>query len=98
MTGNLHTVIIKLVERKGENPCPNGHKIGDEWVCKGASVPGGICSNAYVSLFPTIWALQLGVQLTSKAGPNSIRLACQDANVLNIFELSRVDSQSRSNH
>lgn len=89
----MHSVVIKLVDQKGESPCPNRHKIGDEWLCEGASVPAGLCANAYISLYPTIWALQLGVQLNSKNGPTeSMQLACQDINVLNIFEIRRAES------
>lgn len=93
MPGKMHTVKIRLVDRKGERGCPNGQQIGDEWICEGCGVPaGGLCANAYVSMYPTIWMLQNGVELKNPDGtPHNMKLVCQDPNVMNVYEISVID-------
>lgn len=84
VAGKMPNVKITLVDRMGKRGCPNGHQLGESWLCEGPNTPGGLCSNAYVSMYPTIWAMQNGMR---PHGENTMRLACQDTNVVNVFEL-----------
>ena len=77
-------VQITLIEKLGEKFCPNGHKVGDSWICSGPSTPAGLCSNVYVSMYPTIWMMQNG------GGPDVMKHVCQDTNVMGVFEIKRL--------
>ena len=70
---DLNQVTIKIVASQGN--CPNGHKVGDEWLC-GPTLPGGLCSNAFTAIYSTIWALQLGADLPFSDSSEAIKLAC----------------------
>lgn len=85
MPGRMPQIQITLLKRLGPRGCPNGHQPGDTWLCDGPNTPGGLCANAYVSLYPTIWAMQNGMR---PHGQDSMCLACQDPNTLNLFELT----------
>ena len=91
MPPKLPTVVITLVRRDGQSPCPCGHLVGQKWICNGPLTPEGLCANTYNSLYPTIWMLQNGVDMGSgKNGSASIQLSCQDARVRNVFEVRRL--------
>ena len=84
---DLHSVSIKLVSSQAT--CPSGHKVGDEWLC-GATLPGGLCANAFTAMYSTIWALQLGAELPFRDGSDAIKLSCPDPDVRIVFEVKRI--------
>jgi uncharacterized repeat protein (TIGR04076 family) len=84
---NWHKVRIKVISRKGQ--CEAGHKVGDEYIL-GNTIPAGICSWAFCTLFPFISALQAGgVFPWEKDGETSV-VACPDPDNSVVFELRRI--------
>ena len=71
---------ITLINSLGPKHCPNGHRVGDSWICSGPNTPANMCSNLYVSMYPTIWMMQH---------------VCQDASVMGVFEIKRLPEKDR---
>ena len=78
---------ITLINSLGPKHCPNGHSVGDSWICSGPKTPDGMCSNVYVSMYPTIWMMQNG------GGPDAMKHVCQDEKVMGVFEISRISRE-----
>lgn len=77
-------IIIRVVDKKGEAPCHHGHVKGMElsW----DHDRGRLCPMAQHALFPYIDILRYGGTLPGMKG-NRFRVACPDAEVINIFEI-----------
>jgi uncharacterized repeat protein (TIGR04076 family) len=83
----IYDVSIKLIGN--QQPCHNGHQIGDEWIL-GNKTPGGICWAAYNSIFPFALVLKHGGSFPWQSDPNVMTVSCPDCEVVNVFELRRV--------
>ena len=77
-------IIIRVVDKKGEAPCHHGHVKGMElsW----DHDRGRLCPMAQHALLPYIDILRYGGTLPGMKG-NRFRVACPDAEVINIFEI-----------
>jgi uncharacterized repeat protein (TIGR04076 family) len=82
-----YQVKVKVVSQKGH--CETGHKVGDEYVI-GDTVPAGMCSWAFYTLFPFVSALQSGGAFPWEKDKNTAIVACPDPTNPVIFELRRI--------
>jgi len=69
--------------------CPNGHKVGDEFIV-GRRTPGGICLGAFGALLPFITTLRYGGSFPWEKGDNDGTFCCPDPKVVNVFHLERI--------
>ena len=68
--------------------CPNGHRIGDQWLIE-RKTPSGLCLGAFGSLLPLVTALRFGGNFPwEKEGEATI--CCPDPKVANTFHIERV--------
>lgn len=71
--------------------CPNGHRVGDQWVVAGKT-PAGMCLGAFNSLLPYLTALRFGADFPWSE-PGEVTLCCPDPEVVNTFKLERVEEE-----
>lgn len=69
--------------------CPNGHKVGDEFVFDRKS-PAGICLSALSSILPFVRVLQFGGSFPWEENPDEATIGCPDCENLTVFYLRRV--------
>lgn len=79
-------IIARVVSRRGT--CEAGHRVGDEFVI-GQTTPVGLCSWAFVALFPFAEPLEFGAAFPWEKDPNKARVACPDPDNPVVFELRR---------
>lgn len=79
-------IMAKVVSQKGA--CEAGHKLGDEFEI-GQTTPEGLCSWAFMVLFPFAEPLQFGSSFPWEKDPDKARVACPDPNNPVVFELRR---------
>lgn len=86
MAEKQYEVVIKLV--RNQTPCHVGHEIGQEWIFN-YMTPGHMCGLAFNAIYPVALALQYGATFPWQRDPDVIELSCPDAEVNNVFELTR---------
>ena len=79
-------IIARVISQKGT--CEAGHKVGDEFEI-GQTTPRGLCSWAFVALFPFAEPLQFGSSFPWEKDPDKARVACPDPDNPVVFELRR---------
>ena len=82
-----YQVKVKVISQKGT--CSAGHKVGDEFII-GETVPDGMCSWAFYTLFPFASGLQSGGSFPWEKDPDQATVACPDAENPLVFQLTRV--------
>jgi len=82
-----YQVKAKVISQKGT--CSAGHKVGDEFII-GETVPDGMCSWAFYTLFPFVSGLQSGGSFPWEKDPDQATVACPDAENPLVFQLTRV--------
>ena len=82
-----YQVKVKVISQKGT--CSAGHKGGDEFII-GETVPDGMCSWAFYTLFPFASGLQSGGSFPWEKDPDQATVACPDAENPLVFQLTRV--------
>jgi len=82
-----YQVKAKVISQKGT--CSAGHKVGDEFII-GETVPDGMCSWAFYTLFPFASGLQSGGSFPWEKDPDQATVACPDAENPLVFQLTRV--------
>ncbi len=83
--------ILVTIESITKNKCPQGYKVGDEWLVKGGKTPGKeMCASAYNSIAPAIRVLSLGGEHPWDADKDTSYSMCPDSNVGLVFRLRRV--------
>ena len=82
-----YDILIKVISAKGT--CPNGHKVGDEWVIK-RKTPEGICLGAFGTLLPFIRVLTFGGEFPWSTDPDVATIACPDAENSLVYEIRRL--------
>ena len=75
---------LTLVDQKGTMGCHRGHRIGDTFDFD--TERGRLCPMAMHVAFPYVDILRYGGTLPGMKG-NRFRVACPDAEVINIFEI-----------
>ena len=85
-----YDVRITLIAQK--KACPNGHKIGDQFLV-GRKTPEGICMGAFNSLLPFITALRFGAEFPWADNPDEGVFCCPDPEVVNTFRLERITDE-----
>jgi uncharacterized repeat protein (TIGR04076 family) len=80
-----HVVRITLTSQLKK--CPNGHKVGDEWVVAGKT-PAGMCLSAFNSLAPFIMTLRFGGHFPWESD-GEVTVCCPDPQVVNVFRIVR---------
>lgn len=81
-----HAVRITLASQL--QGCPNGHRIGDEWLVEGKT-PAGMCLSAFSSLAPFVMALRFGGDFPWES-EGEATVCCPDPQVVNVFRIVRV--------
>ena len=84
-----YDIEIKLVGKGTENPCGNGHKVGDEWLWQ-YKTPENLCPSAYRSIFSSALVLKFGGTFPWQSDPDVMTVSCPDPNVVNRFEIRRI--------
>ncbi len=69
--------------------CPNGHKVGEEFLFDRKS-PAGICLSAFDVILPYVRVLQFGGSFPWEENPDEILIACPDCENQTVFRLIRV--------
>lgn len=80
-------ILIELIDRKGESYCHRGHQIGDTFDFD--TERGNLCPMAMHVAFPYIDILRYGGTLP-KGNAGDHRFCCPDADVINVFRLTRI--------
>ena len=73
--------------------CPNGHKVGDEFMVR-RKTPEGICLGAFGTLLPYITTLRFGGAFPWEKAEGEGDFCCPDPRVCNVFHLERVPAKS----
>lgn len=84
---NWYKVKATVTSQKGH--CEAGHKVGDEYLI-GDTLPDGMCTWAFYTLFPFISALQSGGVFPWEKEKDTAIVACPDADNPVVFELRRM--------
>jgi uncharacterized repeat protein (TIGR04076 family) len=84
---NWYQVKLKVISQKGQ--CEAGHKVGDEYTL-GDTLPAGMCSWAFFTLFPFASALQAGGAFPWEKDKDATTAACPDPTNPVVFELRRI--------
>lgn len=82
-----YKVTAKVISQKGQ--CAAGQKVGDEYVI-GDTLPAGMCSWAFFSLFPFLTALQSGGSFPWEVDKDRTTVVCPDPANPVVFELRRI--------
>jgi uncharacterized repeat protein (TIGR04076 family) len=82
-----HSVRIRVVSQA--HRCPNGHKVGDEWIVR-RKTPGGMCMGAFSSLLPYLTTLRFGGAFPWEKEAGRGTFACPDHEACTVFELERL--------
>jgi len=90
LCGVLRKYLLNKYARKLKLDCiATGHKLDDEYLIDD-SVPTGMCSWAFYTLFPFITALKSGGAFPWEKDRDTTTVACPDADNPVVFELSRI--------
>ena len=82
-----YQVKARVISQKGT--CNAGHKVGDEFLIRD-TLPAGMCSWAFYSLFPFVSALQSGGTFPWEKDADKTTVACPDAENPLVFELTKI--------
>ena len=82
-----YKIKLTVISQKGH--CEAGHKVGDEYIVE-ETIPAGICTWAFFSLFPFISALQSGGAFPWENDKDTTTVACPDPTNPVVFELKRL--------
>lgn len=83
-----HPVRMTVVEVR--KVCPNGHKVGDEWLVQNRT-PGGICMGSFSSCLPYLTALRFGASFPWETTDSVATIGCPDHVNQVVWRLERVD-------
>lgn len=87
MATENYSILFKLIGN--QNPCNQGHQIGEEWLWED-KVPAGLCTFAFNALFPFAQVLKYGGNFHWQDNPDVLTQACPDWEVNNTFEMRRI--------
>ena len=82
-----YDIKVKVISQKGT--CVKDHKIGDEFFVS-KTTPEGICLSAFNALFPSLQTLRFGGTFPWVKDPDTVTIACPDADNPVVFELRRI--------
>ncbi|HSN54390.1 MAG TPA: TIGR04076 family protein [Candidatus Sulfomarinibacteraceae bacterium] len=85
-----HPVRMRVLEVKGL--CPNGHKVGDEWLVRNKT-PGGICMGGFSSCLPYLTALRFGGSFPWEAAEGTATIGCPDHVNQVVWKLDRLEAK-----
>ncbi len=69
--------------------CPNGHRVGDQWLVEGKT-PGGMCLSAFHAILPFLMHLRFEGDFPWEDAGEAV-VCCPDPKVVNVFRLERVE-------
>ena len=69
------TVRMRIIDIKGT--CPNGHRIGQEWIVE-SHTPRGICLGSFGACLPYLTALRFGASFPWEDQKGAITIGCPD--------------------
>lgn len=81
---------VKMTIVDIRDTCPNGHRVGEEYLVK-HKTPGGICMGAFSSILPYLTSLRFGASFPWEDEPGTITLGCPDHENCVVWRLERVD-------
>ncbi|MFC1816366.1 TIGR04076 family protein [Thermodesulfobacteriota bacterium] len=82
-----YDINVTVISQKGT--CVKDHKVGDEFFISNTT-PDGICLSAFNSLFPSLQTLRFGGTFPWAKDPDTVTIACSDAENPVVFELRRI--------
>lgn len=86
---NRYEVIVTVKSVKGQ--CALEHFEGEQFRL-GHKTPGGMCPSAYVAMYPSVKALQLGGQFPWDDDPGRTEICCPEPTNSVVFEIRRVEA------
>ena len=87
-----YAVQVKIVSQGGT--CPQGHKVGEEWVIE-RKTPRGMCISAFNALYSVVRVPSLGGAHPWSDNPDTAAVACPDAENPVVFETRRLRKTRR---
>ena len=85
---------IKVTLISAEGTCPNGHKVGDEWIISRKSPEPGMCLAALWNLLNPIRILECGGSYPMYQDPESYQTCCPDIRNKLVFEVRRMTEKA----
>lgn len=80
---------ITLIDRKGEQPCHRGHKIGDSFDFD--TERGKLCPMASHVAFPYIDILRYGGSIPGQTEGTAV-FCCPDVDTINVFKIEKIEN------
>jgi len=87
-----YPVRMRIIEIKGA--CPNGHRVGEEWLVK-RKTPAGICMGSFGTCLPYLTALRFGGSFPWEDQEGTITIGCPDHLNQVVWRLDRVDEKGQ---
>ena len=81
-------IVLKIVSQKGT--CQFNHHVGQEFDLS-SGMPKGLCSGAYNSAHPTIYAMYFGAKIPWAKADGSVHIACPDPENPVVMAIKRDD-------
>ena len=81
---------IKVTVKSIKGKCALKHKAGEEFVFQGGIAPGGLCTEAMLTVIPTARTLMFGGTHFWEKDKDAITVCCPDPTNLVVFEVRRV--------
>lgn len=81
---------IKVIVKSVKGKCSLKHKEGEEFIFKGGIAPGGLCTEAMLTVIPVARTLMFGGTHFWEKNPDSISVCCPDPQNPVVFEVRRV--------
>jgi len=81
-----HPVLMTIISIAGT--CPNGHKLGEQWLVK-RRTPAGICLGSFGACLPYLTALRFGASFPWEQEEGVITLGCPDHENQVVWRLER---------
>jgi len=84
-----HKIRLKILSSDGA--CPNGHKVGDEWILDRKTPEPGICLAAFFNLLNPIRILECNGSYPMYPDPDSYQTYCPDIRNRMLWEIRRME-------
>jgi uncharacterized repeat protein (TIGR04076 family) len=85
--GKVRLRVIAVKSEEGR--CPNGHRVGDEYVV-GSHTISGICIGAFGACLPYLTTLRWGGSFPWEDEPGTLTLGCPDCENQVVWRLERL--------
>jgi uncharacterized repeat protein (TIGR04076 family) len=81
---------IKVTVKSVKGKCYLGHQVGEEYIFKGGTVPGGLCVEAMLTVIPAARTLMFEGKHFWEKDPDVISVCCPDPKHFVVFAIRRL--------